>query len=780
MSLLACSREEVFPECAFRLEMASFDGETKSLLGGSQIENKVTGVTLSAYSRGRLFRCSYTAGNGSSIPFRLESDEEYTVYALVNTGDSRALFPEYESDITELEYRLTSYDSGSSSVLNRGIPMAGRTSVSGGGTLPAIPVKRLLSKVSVHVSCEWPDATVQMGVIGNMNGRLLPFGESAMEGPGDAFSFQPEKHVAGGGSSADLVFYVPENLQGSVSGISRTEDKSHESNASVNAMKDRLTYLEVLVTGSGLYNGQIRYRSYLGGNALDNFDIGRNLSYNWTLTYGEDGLGADNWKKDNDLADLRELQTAGPLYVIPGESISLKDYVSTNLPLGRIGWSMSGNQMGEDLLADVINAENLLGPSFTVDDSYDADEFGNRVVSISPLANPRQGLGGNMTVYVVDEGIAWRNTSGGKYYVSPGRQVDGDVDFFVTYLDDEIRDRVIVHLKGKGGDRWNYTGGINPTLLGDTGKDYDQIRFSPLPTTLPGDYQVRAATRDGSSASATVHVNDTRSIMWTDRSTAVPSGNGFIGYKYLSENKVVVILASGGRYATAGGLSFTAANTPFAFVAGDRSAKVPDLSSSYKGVPFEGALLLGNNYQDRIGISLGSPLGVGSVSTMSYGGWPYSGNLALIPSLSSNLSNSSFYTVSVSALNGYDDATRHSIEARVRVGAGTFYELSLSPALSKVDVGTSVTLTATLHYFSASNSALTSYSSHAMSPTTSGLTWTGATGGVFRATEPGNYRVYASYNFSGSIYSAYADIEVTSSDVDVNSGWDGSEHIVLD
>ena len=780
LTLLSCSREKVFPEGSFRLDIASFDGETKSLLGGSQIESKVTGVTLAAYSRGRLYRCTYSAGNGSSIPFRLENEEEYNVYALVNTGDSRSRFPEYESDIPGLEYNLTSYNSGTSSVLSMGIPMAGRAQVTGGGTPPAIQVKRLLARVTAHVECGWPDASVQYGVIGNMNGRLLPFGESAMEGPGDAFSFLPEKHVASGGSSADLVFYVPENLQGSVGGISAPEEKSHERNASVDAMKDRLTYLEVLVSGTGLYNGEIRYRSYLGANSANNFDIVRNSSYNWTLTYGEDGLSDDNWKKDNDLEDLRELQTAGPLYVIPGESVSLKDYVTTNMPLGRIGWSMSWNEMGADLLADVHNAENLQGVSFTVDDSHDADDYGNRVVNIVPLANPRLGLGGNVNVYVVDEQIAWRNTTAGKYFVTPGRHVDGDADFYVTYLDDDLRDRVTVHMKGKGGDRWNCTGGINPTLLGDTGKDYDQVRFSPLPTTLPGDYPINAMTSDGSSASATVHVNDTRSIMWTDRSTAVPSGNGFIGYRYLSENKVVVILASGERYTTAGGLSFTAANTPFTFVAGDRSAKVSDLSASYKGVPLEGALLLGNNYQNRIGITMDSPLSIGAVSTRYYGGSYYSGNLMLIPSVGANLSNASSYTIYIQAKNGYDNATRHTAEARIRVGSGTFYELALTPAISKVTVGATVTLTARFYTFTVSEDELRDNYYVTLSPSNSSLTWTGATRGVFTATEPGNFRITASYYNRGQYHTAYADIEVTSSDVDVNSGWDGSEHIVLD
>ena len=780
MAVLSSCMGEMVPESQIFIVAQAYDGETKSLLGGSAIENRISGVTLAAYSRGKLYRSTYTSLSGAaSVPMKLENGETYSLYALANTGDSRSLFPEYESDIPSLEYRLTSYDTGPNSVLNLGIPMAG-TAVMRSGVGASITVKRLLAKVSVRVSCEWPGAGVRLGQIGNMNGRLLPFGESAMQHIADAFSFRPESHVASGGASAEMVFYVPENLQGDVSGILSPEGKSHEENASVNALRNCLTYLEVEVEGSGLYSGEIRYRSYLGGNSRDNFDIVRNCTYNWTITYGEDGLGESCWKRDNDMDDLRELNVEGPLYVFPGESISLKDYVTTNMDLSRIGWSLGPDYLREDMAGEVVNPANLSGISFTADDSFSAPSYGNRTVSIFPLANPQPWLGGNMKAYMADEDIAWRSTLSGKYFVTPGRQTSGEVDYFVSYYDDDIPGSATVHLKGKAGSRWTLSADVNSSILGDTGKEFDQIRFSPPSTTLPGDYPVTVTTRDGSSASAQGHVNDTRSIRWLDRSTAVPSGNGFLGYRFLSENKIVVILSSAGGYATAGGTRFTAQNSPLAFIAGDRSAKISDLSSRYKGVPFEGNLLLGSNYSDRIIISPDSPFQTGTISSNVLNGVLTSGILSIAPSLSANLSDGTTYTIRVEAKNGYDFATSHSIEAKVRAGSGTFRELALIPAISKVDVGATVTLGARFHTFTVSGDTLTEDSSVLLLPTMSNLTWLNAPRGIFTATEPGNYRVMASYNYSGRLYTAYADIEVTSSDVDIDSGWEGSEHIVLD
>jgi hypothetical protein len=111
------------------------------------------------------------------------------------------------------------------------------------------------------------------------------------------------EYCAGGGVSAGTyVFYVPENRQGTVAGITDSADKSHERNATVNAMRERLTYLETSVSTTGTWTGTVTYRSYLGRNATSDFDIEGNARYVWTVVFREDELQESTWKRETDLS----------------------------------------------------------------------------------------------------------------------------------------------------------------------------------------------------------------------------------------------------------------------------------------------------------------------------------------------------------------------------------------------------------------------------------------------------------------------------------------------
>ena len=793
---LSCEKE-VANSNSIRIQAEAMGTATKTLLESDGIEDKITSTVLAAYTKGKLYRTAYFTGDGTSLPLTLENGQVYTVYALINTGDTRSSFPQYESGIGNITYRLTSYDSGSDCVNSRGIPMAGWTSVTGGDGLSTIGVKRLLAKVTANIQCDWPGGTVTGGIVCNMNSVLKPFGTSAMESPTDSFTFNPERHnCAPVNSSATLVFYVPENMQGTIAGIESSSDKSHEHNAAVNSKKDCLTYLEVSVSGSGLYEGDIVYRSYLGRNSTDNFDIIRNCSYVWNITYSEDNLAHDDWKMDNSLDDKRELSVPGALYLIPGEDVSLAEHVSTNMPLETIGWQMGPNQIGSDLVGTIHNEDNLAGLSFSTDDENTPDSYGNRVIGIFPLSNPRTGLGGNIRVYIVDELSAWKNTltgpvydmvthnpgSGNKYFVSPGKTTNAQVDFTVFYNDDEIREHVETRLLGKGGSRWSFTDspyqGISGQLIGDVGDEYDVIKYTAGSTVLPGDYPIKAQAMDGSSSDAYIHVNDTRVLRWVNRSSVVPgTSDGVIFYKYLSENKILIHLNSGSAYVTSGGTTFTQNNSPFQFTASDRSMKSSALPSGYIGTPFEGGALHAGNYTGKISISYSGTLATNGVFNTQIGNKTSSGLLTLVPRVTANLSDSGRHVITIKAKNGYDDNTTHAIEAIVMAKNGTYSELALTPAISRVTVGATVTLTATRYSFRVTNNNLMTDNSTVLHGTNSNLTWTGAPNGVFTATHPGNYRITATY--TGGL-TAYADIEVTASDVDVSGEWEIGGSIILD
>ena len=294
--LASCSRER--PETVFRtLDTAFCEVPTRSLLTAPDIETKKTSVTLAAYAGGALADCQHYTTALDAMVLELDPGQTYTLYALVNMGDMTASLPRLESDLESLTYRITSYTEGAESLAARGLPMAGTLDYPGHGTV--IPVERLLAKVTAHLSCEWEDAAIRSVRVRNLNRVLRPFGEAVMDEDWD----QQEFDDGTGTASGTFVFYVPENRQGTIGGIQTSREKSPDANDEVRARSNRLTYLETTVEGTGTILGAIVYRSYLGRNAVTDFDILRNARYEWTLRFLPDGLQYDDWKHDNDLID---------------------------------------------------------------------------------------------------------------------------------------------------------------------------------------------------------------------------------------------------------------------------------------------------------------------------------------------------------------------------------------------------------------------------------------------------------------------------------------------
>ena len=294
--LASCSRER--PETVFRtLDTAFCEVPTRSVLTAPDIETKKTSITLAAYAGGTLADCQHYTTALDAMALELDPGLTYTLYALVNMGDMTASLPRLENDLESLTYRIPSYTEGAESLAARGLPMAGTLEYPGHGTV--IPVERLLAKVTAHVSCEWEDAAIRSVRVCNLTRTLRPFGEAVMDEDWD----QQEFDDGTGTASGTFVFYVPENRQGTIGGIQTSREKSPDANDEVRARSARLTYLETTVEGTGTILGTIVYRSYLGRNAVTDFDILRNARYDWTLRFLPDGLQYDDWKHDNDLID---------------------------------------------------------------------------------------------------------------------------------------------------------------------------------------------------------------------------------------------------------------------------------------------------------------------------------------------------------------------------------------------------------------------------------------------------------------------------------------------
>lgn len=316
LGLAACEKGHPESGTVFRTEAPSpYGAATRSLLTAPDIETKMTGVTLGAYTDGKLAaKAHFTSGFGS-MPLDLESGRYYAVYALSNMGDCTGLLPATESGWNGWTYAIPSYTKGKQSLQSLGIPMAGKLEYAEGKST-AIPLERLLARVTVHAACEWEGAAIQSVRVCNLNRTLRPFGEGAAAGTDDILGEQ-EYHSGTGAASGSFVFYVPENRQGCISGIKESAGKSPDKNLDVAAKKGLLTYLETTVSATGARQGTMTYRSFLGADAVSDFDIRRNASYEWAVRYLADGLQKNDWKHGNSLqpARLEVDLSAAPAYV---------------------------------------------------------------------------------------------------------------------------------------------------------------------------------------------------------------------------------------------------------------------------------------------------------------------------------------------------------------------------------------------------------------------------------------------------------------------------------
>ena len=156
---------------------------TRSLLTGSDIEDRRTCVTLAAYEQGGyLVTAKHFTSSLSSMSLELTDGVTYDIYALVNMGDMTSSLPSLSSDVEDMEYEVPSY----SDVNSRGIPMAGSLVYKAGSSgSTVVPVRRLFAKVTAVLSLGYNGASIQGVRMMNLNGSLRFFGGSAASSSSD-------------------------------------------------------------------------------------------------------------------------------------------------------------------------------------------------------------------------------------------------------------------------------------------------------------------------------------------------------------------------------------------------------------------------------------------------------------------------------------------------------------------------------------------------------------------------------------------------------------------
>lgn len=328
--------------------------DTKSILKDADIEDRITCITLAAYDKGGLLRDRrhFTSGF-SSMSLNVLKGNETNYYALANMGDMTEALPAKESDLGTLSYRLSSY----SDVASAGIPMCGYVKDSECGNNEIhLELDRLFAKLSVRILHNGLLNSSQGQIFAynlcnrsvylrQANTRLFPFSNSGSRAldPDDTMEesdyhadlnnrseYEGSLNMAqlgpGPGYFKDttLVFYIPENVQGTLlPGNDDPSAKIPENIASLNGQdySSLCTFLEFNAkrenTGIG-YGGGVTYRYYLGADSTTDFSIERNCKYTLTMDFTEEGFFFESWKmsRNEDWKDTRVLRFVENPYVI--------------------------------------------------------------------------------------------------------------------------------------------------------------------------------------------------------------------------------------------------------------------------------------------------------------------------------------------------------------------------------------------------------------------------------------------------------------------------------
>lgn len=815
LCLASCQKEEAFtavtgPDLrsgvSFSLdEVGALSIQTRSLLTSSDIETKKTSVTLAAYRGGTLQASGYYTTGLTQMSLELVSGETYNIYAFVNMGSLVSVLPSSESGLSGVSYNIPSWQSVDAS----GLPMTGvlTSFVAGSSSSTQIPVTRRFAKVTATLTCNWPGAVITGAVVGNMNGRIPLAGAAAMTGASDALSWQDSD--TGGSSSATMTFYVPENMQGTVSGISASRDKSHEFNATVNANRSKLTYLEVSVSAGGAYSGSVTYRSYLGANATTNFDVAGNTRYVWTINYGEDGLAEDTWKVDTDnLNDNRTFAwNANPIYVEPGQTVTFADWYTTNITSG-IDVSLSGSD-----LSDVVSSSGSTG--FSVKAGAAAGK--SVTATAQPSRNPIQSLV-KATVFMVRRWVAEWKGYDQTVYANEGRKVyvvsyqgGGPATKSVTASVDYWQNPGGSPQRGLGeqapgssqGAMWTYS--VPSGMSASYSSGNDEVAYTVPKSVHPGDHMILSSVKaDGHADTAYVRVVDTRFLYWFGRIVQYPGGGMWFNY---NSSDVSINNGQSLNITTMKNNSTPSNASNNFFLFSDETSVNPVFENNYQSQPVIHAS------QDAYPVLYGNPIYNSFVSSLN------SELEIIIPSTLSFASGPSFASYSVNNMSyaklGYITGTLSSLPAtagphvvRIQVrdnpsiginiaytfdvqSATTYVErLVLSPTQASINVGST-------HAFNSVTLVTETYESGVLVSTVNtplalnqaGLSWQSSDTSIATVSQgsvtgvaSGSAIITATYSAAGlhnGPVSATCNITVNSDGVTIESGWTNGGSTIL-
>lgn len=370
---------------ALHLESADMV-QSKSSLGG-EIESLFTGAVLAVYdSETGALESEHEIPSemlGKTMMVSVPQGRVYDLFLIGNLrllgDDGTAVFPDVPSSSGDMEgfsYRLDGAETGEGlrresfqDVADWGIPLCwSRRDVDPlVDTEIEISMERLFAKVVLTVDHSGIAGTDLESFINESvhirqsNCLLLPFSAegSRAEGEEDVISVSDYEASMKNGLLEEFVFYVPENRQGvlmpgNTDPYSKDIEGVEEAcgNSGISAL---LTYLEfrgrLNAADQGL-EGDILYRFFLGRNATDDFDIGRNTEIHVTLGFKSQSVFEPDWKLDSEgFSDSRRFFLSGDLAGVLPEGKEI--YVRKNRP-GTFNLNVTTTDGGPNIIGSAV------------------------------------------------------------------------------------------------------------------------------------------------------------------------------------------------------------------------------------------------------------------------------------------------------------------------------------------------------------------------------------------------------------------------------------------
>ena len=315
LTLLAIAGTIAFPSCSESLEQGmeqdvetatsskvtfrlSESKQTKSSIAPDEMLIEEICIMVYREDDGKLvaYEKSKTAGD-------IEIELIPGTYRFCSIANSPSFSP--PTDLSDLQSSAIHIDSIDQ--IGTSIPMcwSGETRqiVAGKDEDISISMERLVSKISLNIDMNLIDGLKITSVRMLQAARIIrPFmeGGSRILTSEETFNgdYANDEDITRLMSGESIVLYAPENCQGEL--LPDNSDPWNKIPEKITGA-DLCTYIEIsgVWLEDAFYEGEVKYRFYLGEDATSNFDIRRNSIQTMTLFLEEENLERVSWKIDN-------------------------------------------------------------------------------------------------------------------------------------------------------------------------------------------------------------------------------------------------------------------------------------------------------------------------------------------------------------------------------------------------------------------------------------------------------------------------------------------------